>query len=178
MKTYIALLKGINVGGHKKVPMADLRELLTKSGFENVQTYIQSGNVILQSSKSDISVIENNIQESIMDHFGFEISVLVKTRSDLKRIFNDSPFSEEKKKASYFMLLRNTPEDDLVKVASEKVYEGEEYKILKDCIYFFCEKGFGQAKFNANFFERKLKIFVTARNYNTMVKLLSLSEEK
>lgn len=178
MKTYIALLKGINVGGHKKVPMADLRELLTKSGFENVQTYIQSGNVILQSSKSDISVIENNIQESIMDHFGFEISVLVKTRSDLKRIFNDSPFSEEKKKASYFMLLRNTPEDDLVKVASEKVYEGEEYKILKDCIYFFCEKGFGQAKFNANFFERKLKTFVTARNYNTMVKLLSLSEEK
>ena len=178
MKTYIALLKGINVGGHKKVPMADLRELLTKSGFENVQTYIQSGNVILQSSKSDISVIEKNIQESIMDHFGFEISVLVKTRSDLKRIFNDSPFSEEKKKASYFMLLRNTPEDDLVKVASEKVYEGEEYKILKDCIYFFCEKGFGQAKFNANFFERKLKIFVTARNYNTMVKLLSLSEEK
>jgi uncharacterized protein (DUF1697 family) len=178
MKTYIALLKGINVGGHKKVPMADLRELLTKSGFENVQTYIQSGNVILQSSKSDISVIENNIQESIMDHFGFEISVLVKTRSDLKRIFNDSPFSEEKKKASYFILLRNTPEDDLVKVASEKVYEGEEYKILKDCIYFFCEKGFGQAKFNANFFERKLKIFVTARNYNTMVKLLSLSEEK
>jgi uncharacterized protein (DUF1697 family) len=178
MKTYIALLKGINVGGHKKVPMADLRELLTKSGFENVQTYIQSGNVILQSSKSDISVIENNIQESIMDHFGFEISVLVKTRSDLKRIFNDSPFSEEKKKASYFILLRNTPEDDLVKVASEKVYEGEEYKILKDCIYFFCEKGFGQAKFNANFFERKLKTFVTARNYNTMVKLLSLSEEK
>jgi uncharacterized protein (DUF1697 family) len=178
MKTYIALLKGINVGGHKKVPMADLRELLTKSGFENVQTYIQSGNVILQSSKSDISVIEKNIQESIMDHFGFEISVLVKTRSDLKRIFNDSPFSEEKKKASYFMLLRNTPEDDLVKVASEKVYEGEEYKILKDCIYFFCEKGFGQAKFNANFFERKLKTFVTARNYNTMVKLLSLSEEK
>ena len=152
MKTYIALLKGINVGGHKKVPMADLRELLTKSGFENVQTYIQSGNVILQSSKSDISVIEKNIQESIMDHFGFEISVLVKTRSDLKRIFNDSPFSEEKKKASYFMLLRNTPEGDLVKVASEKVYEGEEYKILKDCIYFFCEKGFGQAKFNANFF--------------------------
>jgi uncharacterized protein (DUF1697 family) len=178
MKTYIALLKGINVGGHKKVPMADLRELLTKSGFENVQTYIQSGNVILQSSKSDISVIEKNIQESIMDHFGFEISVLVKTRSDLKRIFNDSPFSEEKKKASYFILLRNTPEDDLVKVASEKVYEGEEYKILKDCIYFFCEKGFGQAKFNANFFERKLKTFATARNYNTMVKLLSLSEEK
>ena len=78
MNTYIALLKGINVGGHKKVPMADLRELLSKSGFENVQTYIQSGNVILQSNNSDISKIESDIEKSIEDYFGFEVSVLVK----------------------------------------------------------------------------------------------------
>lgn len=177
MKTYIVLLKGINVGGHKKVPMAELRELLTKSGFENVQTYIQSGNVVFQSSKSDISAIENKIQKDILDYFGFEVSVLVITRLELKRIFDTSPFSEEKKKASYFMMLHDTPTDALVKIASEKVYEGEEYKIIKNCIYYFCDKGFGQAKFNANFFERQLKTFATARNYNTMVKLLSLSDD-
>lgn len=172
---YIALLKGINVGGHKKVPMAELRELLTKSGFENVQTYIQSGNVIFQSSKRNISEIENNIQKAIMTHFGFEVSVLVKTRDDLKRIFDNSPFSEDKKKSSYFMMLHDIPDNDLVKEASEKVYEGEEYKIINDCIYYYSAKGFGQSKFNANFFERKLNTFATARNYNTMVKLLSLS---
>jgi uncharacterized protein (DUF1697 family) len=80
-------------------------------------------------------------------------------------------------KAGYFMMLHDTPEDDLIKEASEKVYEGEEYFIIKDCIYYFYEKGLGQAKFNVNFFERKFKTFATARNYNTMVKLLSLSSE-
>jgi len=151
MNTYLALLKGINVGGHKKVPMAELRELLNKSGFKNVQTYIQSGNVILQSSKNSILEIESDIEKSIIDYFGFEVSVLVKTRQDLKRIFDNCPFSEDKKKASYFMMLHDYPNDDLVKEASEKVYEGEEYQILNNCIYYFCEKGFGKAKFNVNF---------------------------
>jgi uncharacterized protein (DUF1697 family) len=177
MKTYIALLKGINVGGHKKVPMAELRELLTKTGFENVQTYIQSGNVILQSNTSDIYKIESDIEKSIEDYFGFEVSVLVKARQDLQRIFDNSPFTEEKKKASYFMMLHDCPSDDLVKEASEKVYEGEEYNIVNDCIYYNYENGLGKAKFNVNFFERKFKTFATARNYNTMVKLLALSSK-
>lgn len=178
MKTYIVLLKGINVGGHKKVPMAELRELLSKSGFEDVQTYIQSGNVVLQSSEKKIQKIEETIKNAILDYFGFEVSVLAITRPDLKRIFDDCPFSEEKKKTSYFMMLHDTPSNELIKVASEKVYEGEEYKIIMDCIYFYCASGYGNAKFNANFFERTLKTFATSRNYNTMVKLLSLSSEQ
>lgn len=175
MTTYIVLLKGINVGGHKKVPMADLRELLTKSGFENVQTYIQSGNVIIESSEENSRKIESIIKDAIVKQFGFEVSVLVKKRKDVGRIFNDCPFSEDKKKTSYFVMLHETPDAQLVNVASEKIYKGEEYQIINDCIYFYCETGFGQAKFNVNFFERKLKTFATARNYNTMVKLLSLS---
>ena len=177
MNTYIVLLKGINVGGHKKVPMAELRELLSKLGFENVHTYIQSGNVILQSLEKNTLKIEETIKNAMLDYFGFVVSVLVISRPNLKRVFDNSPFSEGKKKASYFMMLHEIPDTELVKAASKKVYEGEEYKIIKDCIYYFCEKGYGQAKFNANFFERNLKTFATARNYNTMVKLLSLSEE-
>ena len=175
MNSYIVLLKGINVGGHKKVPMAELRDLLTKSAYENVKTYIQSGNVILESSQKSIPKIEVQIKKDILDHFGFEVPVLIKTRKDLKRIFNDSPFSEEEKQKSYFIMLCDTPDSELVKVASEKVYEGEEYQIINDCIYYYSAKGFGQSKFNTNFFERKLNTFATARNYNTMVKLLSLS---
>jgi len=141
MNTYIALLKGINVGGHKKVPMAELRELLTNSGFINVRTYIQSGNVILESPKKDNVDIEGKIQQAIFSQFGFEVRVIVRTRDHLKRIFDDCPFSEEKKKLSYFMMLHDTPNENLVKIASEKVYEGETYQILNDCIYYFCAKG-------------------------------------
>lgn len=177
MQTYIVLLKGINVGGHKKLPMAELRELLTKTGFFNVRTYIQSGNVILQSSQGNRRDIEDKIQCVLLKHFGFEVSVLAKKKEDLQRIFMHSPFSKEEKKASYFIMLHDTPDADLVQLASEKLYEGEEYKIIKDCIYYFSAKGFGQAKFNVNFFERKLKTFATSRNYNTMLKLLSLSTD-
>jgi uncharacterized protein (DUF1697 family) len=177
MNIYIALLRGINVGGHKKVPMAELRELLTNSGLNNVSTYIQTGNVFFQTSENNIQNIEAIIQKAIIDHFGFEVSVLVKTRKDLKRIFDNCPFSEEKKKKSYFTILHNRPNDELVKIASKKVYEDEEYLIINDCLYYFCEKGYGQAKFNMNLFERKLKTASTSRNFNTMVKLLSLSSE-
>jgi len=176
MKTCIVLLKGINVGGHRKVPMAELRELLSKSGFEDVQTYIQSGNVILKSSEKNIKNIEDIVKKAVLDYFGFEVSVLAKTKEGLHRIFDDSPFLEEKKTASYFMMLHKAPDSNDVTEASKKLYEGEEYYIINDCIYYYNANGFGKAKFNANFFERKLNTFITARNYNTMVKLLSLSE--
>ncbi len=175
MIRYILLLKGINVGGHKKIPMAELRELLTDFGFKNVQTYIQSGNVILESAQTDISKLEQNIQKSIMTHFGFDVSVIVKTLEQLQRIFDNCPFNQEKKEKAYFTMLHNIPPKELVDEASKKTYPNEEFVILNDCIYLYCELGFGNAKYNNNFFERKLKTIGTARNYKTMMKLLSLS---
>ena len=177
MNTYIALLKGINVGGHKKVPMSELKELFFKTGFKNMRTYIQSGNVIFQTQDESIQKIEASIEKAIIDNFGFEVSVLVKTKPELQLIFDNSPFSEDKKKYSYFMMLHDKPSMELVNVASQKIYENEEYMILNDCIYFFNANGLGQSKFNVNYFERKLNTFATARNYNTMVKLLSLCDE-
>lgn len=73
-------------------------------------------------------------------------------------------------------MLSEIPDQDLVTEASQKIYPNEEYVILKDCIYFFCANGYGNAKFNLNFFEKKLKVNATSRNFKTMVKLLSLSE--
>lgn len=175
MKTYISLLRGINVGGHKKVLMAELRELLTKSGLENVKTYIQSGNVIFNYRDVESLVLENIIQKSIKAHFGFEVSVLVRTREQLFEIFENCPFPEAKKVQSYFAILSETPNSDLVKLAYEKTYENEEYEILNDCLYFFCSNGYGNAKFNMNYFEKKLEVDATSRNYKTMVKLLLLS---
>ncbi|MCC1483117.1 DUF1697 domain-containing protein [Winogradskyella immobilis] len=175
MEIYIALLRGINVGGHRKIPMADLRGLLTKMGFNNVQTYIQSGNVIFQSSK-DTKTLEITIKQAIANRFGFDVPVIVKTRADIKTIFDNCPFPETKKTNSYYTLLSHQPDIDLVKIASEKTYPNEEYQILNDCIYFYAEKGYGNAKFNLNWFEKTLNVNATARNYKTMLKLLSLSE--
>nr|WP_317190614.1 DUF1697 domain-containing protein [Winogradskyella marina] len=169
-------MRGINVGGHNKVQMAVLRELLTKSGFENVKTYIQSGNVIFQSATNGAKVLENKIQNTILDRFEFEVPVLVKTREELSTIFNNCPFAENKKIESYFILLSEIPDKKRLQEVSQKRYPNDDYVILNDCIYLHCENGYGQSKFNLNVFEKKLNVNATARNYKTMVKLLSLSD--
>ena len=177
MKTYIALLKGINVGGHKKVPMAELRDLLAKSGFQNVQTYIQSGNVVFQTHDKSIQKIEETIEKAIIDYFGFEVSVIVKTNPDLQLIFDSCPFENAKKEKSYFIMLNKVPERNLIERADKIFYDDEEIIIKNNCLYFYCSKGYGQSKFNMNTYERKLNVIGTSRNYNTMVKLLSLSTD-
>ena len=176
MKTYIALLKGINVGGHKKVPMAELRDLLAKSGFQNVQTYIQSGNVIFKSSE-ETKNLEDKIQNAISSHFGFEVSVIVKTNAELQLIFDSCPFENAKKEKSYFIMLNKIPERNLIEEVDKISYDDEEIVIINNCLYFYCSKGFGQTKFNMSTYERKLNLVGTSRNYNTMVKLLSLSSD-
>ncbi|GAB5565521.1 MAG: DUF1697 domain-containing protein [Winogradskyella sp.] len=177
MKTYIALLRGINVGGHRKVPMAELKKLMADTGFENVKTYIQSGNIVFQTKKENPKELEIIIYEAIIGKFGFEASVIVKTRSQLQKIFDDCPFSEQKKMDSYFAMFSQIPETNLVKEASEKTYENEEYEIINDCLYLYCANGYGKAKFSLNYFEKKLNVSATSRNYKTMLKLLSLSKE-
>ena len=177
MKTYIALLRGINVSGQNKIPMAELRELLTNSELANVQTYIQSGNVIFQSSEENKTILAATIHNAIELHFGFKVPVLVLSPEELKRIFDDCPFSKEKKENSYFTMLFSHPEKYLVDEVSKVSYPNEEFIITDKCVYFYCAVGYGKAKCGNNFFERKLKIIATARNYKTMVKLLSLCDK-
>ena len=173
MITHIAFLRGINVGGHKKIPMAQLRATLTETGLDHVQTYIQSGNVVFQSSEENKAILELKIQNAIAASFGFEVPVVVLTHDTLKQVFDNCPFSEEHKKISYFMLLFDKPEKHLVEAVSKTTYPNEVFKITDTCIYFYSSVGYGRAKCNNAFFEKKLKITATARNYKTMVKLVN-----
>ncbi len=176
MKTYIALLRGINVSGQKKIPMADLRQLMNDCGFKNVKTYIQTGNIIFKTDHS-ISQSTKKIADAIKKHFDYEVPVIVVEPGYIKQILDECPFEEEKKIKSYFTLLYTTPDIAMVSELNKLNYPDEEFLITDKCIYFFSGVGYGRTKFNNNFFERKLKVTATARNYNTMMKLLSLSQE-
>jgi len=176
MKIFIVLLRGINVGGHRKMPMAELREILSTLGYINIQTYIQTGNVILSSDKPT-EKIKSAIEKEIVKHFGFEVSVLVKSQNELQKIFKECPFTIEEKEKSYFMILEDVPNEVGIKEVEDITYEDEIFKITDNCIYFYSAKGYGRTKFNSNFFERKLKVKATARNHKTMLKLLAIAEE-
>ena len=175
MISYVALLRGINVGGHKKILMADLKVLFEKLNFKNVQTYIQSGNIIFQSNEEKIEVLESRIKDQIVVQYGFEVSVLVKTHSEIKNILNKCPFNEEIKVNSYFILLSSIPDKKLVESMMATKYPNEEFQIIDSCVYIYYTNGYGKAKCGTNFFERKLKVSATARNYRTLKKLIELS---
>ena len=177
MNVFIALLRGINVGGHKKAPMAELRELLENSGLQNVKTYIQSGNVIFKSLEKDKLILEEQIKKAIFNYFEFDMPVIVRTKEELQAIFDTCPFTKDKKENSYFIMLSSSPDMELIENVMELTYENEEFIIINNCIYYYSSIGYGRTKFNMSSFERKLKVFGTSRNYNTMVKLLSLSSE-
>ena len=176
MVTYMALLRGINVGGKNKILMAELQDLLLNIGLKEVQTYIQSGNIIFNSEEGNSSKLELQITEAIQERFGLNVPVLVKTNDELKAIFYGCPFSEERKQKSYFSLLYSEPEVGLVNEVSNMEFENEEIEISPKCVYFYSSIGYGKTKYNNNFFERKLKVTATARNYKTMLKLLELSK--
>ena len=174
MTTYIALLRGINVGGHKKFTKAQQLEMLSGLGYDNTKVYLHTGNWIFETSERK-EAIAQHISEAIQAQFGWKLPILVLPLSEIERIFQDCPFSEEKKKNSYFIILSEKPSDCLLKEVSSIQYPNEEIIIINNCIYFYVSKGYGRTKFNMNTFEKKLNVRATSRNYRTMTKLFELS---
>ncbi|MEP2936058.1 MAG: DUF1697 domain-containing protein [Gilvibacter sp.] len=172
---YIALLRGINVSGQKKILMKDLTVLFESLGFTEVRTYIQSGNVVFSSKNSD--GLEESIHHKIKEVYGWEVPVLVITPAQLKACLDNCPWEEERQLKSYYGLLLSTPNPEQIKKLASYAFEGEFYKIIKNCVYLFYEVGAGKAKISTNFLERVLKVSCTSRNHRTMTKLLTLASE-
>ena len=173
MKTYIVLLRGINVSGKNKLPMAGLRDLLNKLSFQNVTTYIQSGNIILTSDESKTTICKK-IKKGILAEFGYEVPVIVKTVSELKRAIDNYPFSLKNKKIVAFAFLHKKVATSIFEV---KNIGDDSYKIDEDIVYLHCPSGFGKTKLTNNTIEIKLNVIATTRNLRTTLKLLELVEK-
>ncbi len=171
MKKYIVLLRGINVSGKNKLPMEELRDLLNDLGFKNVQSYIQSGNIILESGEGK-SVTCNKIKEGIQNKFGYDVPVIARTIPEWKNAIAKYPFSTNNTKIVAFVFLNKKVFETKIEV---KGINNDEYLIDNDMVYIYCETGFGKTKLSNNLFERKLNVTATTRNYNTTLKLLELA---
>ncbi len=175
MTKYIAFLRGINVGGHRKIKMADLRTSLEQNNFEAVQTYIQSGNLVFTTQlKNPSKALSNLIKES----FGFEVPVFSCTLETLEEILVNCPFPQQKMEDSYFTLLHAAPEKELMVKLQDEHYPDEEFRVTDSCVYFYASKGYRKATCNNNFFEKRLKVAATTRNYRTIKKMLELAQQK
>lgn len=178
MNTYIALLRGINVSGQKKIKMADLREHLAELPFHNIQTYIQSGNIVFEREETESKIIEEEIRTKIEEKYGFDVPTLVKTQEDFKHVVEHHPFIHQRKedpKLVHVTFLGQTPDSEKVSALSAGNYPSEEFKIEEDYFYLFAPNGYGRAKLNNNFIERNLKVRATTRNWKTVNKLLEMA---
>ena len=173
MKTFIVLLRGVMPTGKKKVPMAELRLVLSKAGLEDVQTYIQSGNVMLSSSLSQ-SKIEQLVHDLIKKKIGADIAVLVRTAGQFRNIVKNHPFANDDTARIYFSILDSRPNLKQLEDFSTLDFSPEQVHIVNDVIYTLYATKYRDSKFTNNFFENKLNVKATTRNFNTMNKLVAL----
>ncbi len=181
MPTYIALLRGINVSGHKKIKMVVLKALFEELGFSAVRTYIQSGNVVFSSEQKETDKLEGAICSEIKNTFGFDVSVLVLAAHQLKTIIAANPFLESeafRDNYMFYVFLSELPENQWVEKFEVEKYETEKCIVLGSCAYLLCLNGMGKAKLSTNVIEKKLKVTATARNHRTTLKLLQMVEEE
>lgn len=175
METCIALLRGINVSGQKQIKMADLKILFEALGFQSVQTYIQSGNVVFRAAEASAEAIS----AAILDRYGFEVAVLLRTPESLERVLAHNPFLQrgEDPEKLYVTFLAGLPPIERVEALRQLDYSPEEWALHGDVIYFFAPNGYGRAKMNNNFFENKLKTACTTRNWKTVGILFDMAKQ-
>ena len=150
--------------------MKDLREVLTSSGFQQVQTYIQSGNIVLESDQSG-QTVEEIITLKIKETFGYDVPSLAYSMEEWKDILENCPYQEGEKKV-YFTFLDQVPVTTDIEV---KKAETDEFTIINNMVYLSC-MSYGKTKLSNNLFENKLKVTATSRNFRTVNKLLELAQ--
>ncbi|MEM7330387.1 MAG: DUF1697 domain-containing protein [Pseudomonadota bacterium] len=175
MNTWIAFLRGINVGGNNILPMQDLRHLLERQGFERARTYIQSGNCVFQTKRADRREIEHLISTSIETTFGFRPNVLALRQTELLAAIAANPYPEgadEPKSVHLFFLAEPANPSDLPLLEDLKAAT-ERYHLTERVLYLHAPDGIGRSKLAAKV-ERTLGVSMTARNLRTAVKVSEL----
>ncbi|RIK31804.1 MAG: hypothetical protein DCC56_06390 [Anaerolineae bacterium] len=176
MKTHIVLLRGVMPTGKNKVPMAQLREVLAQAGFKNVRTYIQSGNALVDT---DISAkeLETKVHALIKKHIGADLTIVVRTASQLQKVLDENPFKDGYDISRiFFVLFADSPPAQKVKELLAQDYSPEKLAILKNAAYMFIPNTYGSGKLSNNYLEKKLGVAATTRNFNTLTKLIEISK--
>lgn len=176
MPTYIALFRGINIGGNNPLPMRDLVGILERMGCKDVQTYIQSGNAVFRIGNGQRKKIVDEMGARILKAHGFWPKVLMLSVSELQKAIDNNPFSTAEGRALHFLFLESEPrKPDLARLMEVKS-KSEEFRLDNKVFYLYAPKGVGQSKLVARI-ESSLGVAVTGRNWNTVNKLFSMAKK-
>lgn len=175
MVKYLILLRGINVGGKRKILMTDLKILLGSLGFENIITYIQSGNVICDTKVCNLPILASLIEQSILTQFGFEVPVVMRTWQEINFIYNSNPYTKAPLESLYITFLKTETHINTVLQNTDTGIDA--FFIKENNIYVFCKAKYSTSKLSNNFFEKQFNTQATTRSWKTLQQLYNLMND-
>ncbi|CCG52613.1 Protein of unknown function [Flavobacterium indicum GPTSA100-9 = DSM 17447] len=181
MYTHLALLRGINVSGHNMIKMDVLKSLLENMGFQNVRTYIQSGNVFIDSEEEHGASVGFAIKQELFKQLGLDVPIVVVSKQDIEQCFSANPYLKEKEvdeKKLYVAFLSKEFQPSAINELKISQFKPDEASIDKNRIFIKYAIGAGKTRLDQKYIEKKLNVIATIRNWNTVSKLLEMYNEK
>lgn len=178
MQTFISMLRGINVSGKNRISMAALKSLYESLGLTNVVTYVQSGNVVFDCAQSDAESLASAIAAEIKQQLGLDVPVILRDKSCFQRLIENNPFTHQRHEDPtklHVTFLSGVP---VVSHLNVPAGCADEFMLEDRELYLFCPGGYGETKLSNNFFERKLKLTATTRNWKTVNMLYEMAQRK
>jgi uncharacterized protein (DUF1697 family) len=174
----IALLRGINVGGHRKVPMARLRELMAELGYEDVRTYVQSGNVVFTGPDASPEKAARRIEKALGETFGFDVAVIVRSRDELAAVVAADPFGAVADDPARYIVIFLAEEADPERLADvdPAAFAPEAFALGDREVYLWLPGGMQASRLIKVVSEKRLRAVATARNWRTVERLLALAD--
>lgn len=178
--SYIALLRGINIGPHKRIKMEALQRALQELGFEDIRTYIQSGNVVFKTASTDTTRLANKIEKKLLSAFGFPVPVIVRTSAELHQVIQKNSFLKEvgiDSSELHVTFLSGSPEKIVLKSLDRIAAGADRFNGGGKEIYLHCPNGYGETKLSNIALEKVLSVQATTRNWKTVTKLYEMTLE-
>jgi uncharacterized protein (DUF1697 family) len=179
MQTFISILRGINVSGQKKILMSDLKALYESLKFKDVITYIQSGNVIFRAdAKLSDNDLAKKIENAILKKYNFSVPVIIRSAEEIKKIISANPFLKEKninQEKLHVTFLSDVPEKKYLEAVKELDFTPDNFVITGKEVFLYIPDSYGETKLSNKFFENKLKVSATTRNWKSVNKLAELA---
>ena len=179
MTTWVVLLRGVNVAGANRLPMTDLRELVTSLGHSDVATYIQSGNLVLTSPRKNRHTIAGEICDGIKSSFGLGVTAILRTPAELVASVAANPFSAQAKADAarvHIMFLSDVPKREVATQLDPDRFAPDRFELVGSEVFLHYPNGAGRSKMNLDYFEKRLQVRGTSRNLNTVAKLIDLAK--
>ncbi len=174
LQSMVAMLRGVNVGGKNKVKMAALCEALEASGLNNIRTYIQSGNLVFEPNGRSSLELVTEIQATLQSRFGLEVPVIVRSSKQFIQMIENNPWRHDSvidPKQLHVTFLERKPASALISKLEHLTGSDDQFRLVKSSLYLHLPNGYSRTKLNNGFFESKLGMSCTTRNWKTCLAL-------